>query len=454
MSLLATLDGFFADRAPIQPGDGIVVAFSGGPDSSALLGALARWRRGRRLALTAAHLDHGLDPGSAARARAAAGIARVLGVSLVTARCAVPALRRDGESLEAAARRLRYRFLETVRREHGARYVATAHHRDDQAETLALRLLQGTGLGGLAGISPRREALIRPLLSVGRAQLATWNELQGIEPVDDPTNRDPRRPRNLVRHHVLPALEKTSFQTGARLARLAAAAAAARSAVDRQLLTALAPSGEAGGIAIERRRLELLPAPLLQPALALLHRLAGAEHPPTVGGRSELARQLERGGKVGCHTGGGWLLASSDDRILLRRSTPSATAPFAYTLDVPGEVELPAGIGALRLSRQPVESWMFRPSSWRAGLSLALDAGDRITVRSRRPGDRIRPFGCSYHRRLKDVLIDRKVPRRERDRLPLLCVGSRVVWVPGVTVAEECRLPPGGRAWVAEWERP
>lgn len=453
MSLLATLDGFFADRAPIEPGDGIVVAFSGGPDSSALLGALARWRRGRRLTLTAAHLDHGLDPGSAARAHAAAGIAAALGVPFATARQAVPGLRRGGESLEAAARRLRYRFLEEVRRQQGARYVATAHHRDDQAETVVVRLLQGTGLGGLAAIAPRRGTLIRPLLSVGREELAAWIERHGIEPVDDPTNGDLRRPRNLVRRHVLPTLEKAPAQTATGLAGLATAAAAARSAIDRRLATVLAPRVTGGSIAIERRRLELLPEPLLQPALALLHRLAGAEHPPTTGGRSELARQLDRGGTVGCHTGGGWLLASSDDRILLRRSTPSVTAPFAYTLDVPGEVELPAGIGALRLSRQPVESWMFRPSSWRAGLSLALDAGDRITVRSRRPGDRIRPLGCSYDRRLKNVLIDRKVPRRERDRLPLLCVGRRVVWVPGVTVAEECRLTPGGRAWVAEWER-
>ena len=96
---------------------------------------------------------------------------------------------------------------------------------------------------------------------------------------------------------------------------------------------------------------------------------------------------------------------------------------------------------------------MFESSDWRAGLSLGLEAGDRITVRSRRPGGRIRPFGCSYDRRLKDVLIDRKVPRPARDRLPLLCQGSRILWVPGVTTDERCRLAAGESAWVAEWEK-
>ena len=93
---------------------------------------------------------------------------------------------------------------------------------------------------------------------------------------------------------------------------------------------------------------------------------------------------------------------------------------------------------------------MFATSSWRAGLALPLSAGDRITVRSRRPGDRLRPLGSPWERRLKDVLIDRKVPRQQRDRLPLLCLGRRVLWVPGVTIDDGCRLGTETEAWAAE----
>ncbi len=330
--------------------------------------------------------------------------------------------------------------------------MVTAHHRDDQAETVVTRMLQGTGPAGLAGIAARQGRVIRPLLDVPRARLVAWLERHGIEPVDDPTNRDLGRPRNLARHRLLPALGAGTPDLAADLSRLADTAAAARRAIDRRLLTALAPQARAGAVEIDRRRLESLPAELRAPAIALLHRLVGAEHPPTGGARLELERQLARGGRVGCDGGAGWQLVSAGSRLVLRRE-PSAATPFAYTVSVPGEVELPAGAGTVRICRRPARPWMFEPSCWRAGLSLALSAGDRITVRSRRPGDRIRPFGCSYDRRLKDVLIDRKVPRRERDRLPLLCVGESVVWIPGVTVADDCRLAPGERAWVAEWKQ-
>lgn len=461
MPVLTTLDGFFADRAStapsdgrasISPGEGIVVAFSGGSDSTALLHGLVLWARDRAVSLYAAHLDHGLDDGSASRARRAARIAAALNVPFIAARRPVSAMRHRGESPEEAARRLRYRFLEQVRVERGARYLATAHHRDDQAETVVLRLLQGTGPAGLAAMEPRKGALVRPLLELSRSQLAGWLRHRTPGPLDDPTNRDLAARRNFVRHRLLPALGSSAPDLHRDLAGLAVTAQCARRALDMRMSTALEPrSLPGGGLAVERGRLEQLPTVLLGPALALLHRRAGAETSPGVGVQRELARQLGVGGAVGCDCGAGWALASIGDRVALRRKT-LPPAPFAYTLAVPGRVELPAGNGALRLSRQTARPWMFRQSGRRVGFSLALNAGDRMTVRSRRPGDRIRPFGCSYDRRLKDLLIDRKVPRSERDRLPLLCVGGRVVWVPGVTLDERCRLTAEEKAWVAEWE--
>ena len=99
-----------------------------------------------------------------------------------------------------------------------------------------------------------------------------------------------------------------------------------------------------------------------------------------------------------------------------------------------------------------VSAWMLEGRPSRAALDLPLASGDDVTVRNRRPGDRIRPLGCRYSRRLKEVLIDRRVPRHERDRLPLLCLRGRIAWVPGVTVDDSFRLSPASRPWVARIE--
>ncbi len=104
----------------------------------------------------------------------------------------------------------------------------------------------------------------------------------------------------------------------------------------------------------------------------------------------------------------------------------------------------------VRIGRRAVEPWMFEGSPHRAALALPLVEGDRVTVRNRRPGDRLHPLGASGSRRLKDVLIDRRVPRHERERLPLLCVGGRIAWAPGVTIDERFRLDGHATAWVAE----
>ena len=158
-SLLEKLERFLVEEAATERSDRWVVAFSGGADSLALLAALARVAPRHGLELLAAHLDHGLDPGSAERAAAAAELAARLGVPSVTERRPVAERAATGESPEAAARRIRYEFLEEVRRHRRARSVATAHHADDQAETVLLRAAGGSGLPGLASIAPRRPRL-------------------------------------------------------------------------------------------------------------------------------------------------------------------------------------------------------------------------------------------------------------------------------------------------------
>lgn len=430
-----------------------MVAFSGGRDSTALLAALAD-RRDRAL-LLAAHLDHGLDPGSAERARRAARRAAALGVRVIVER-REPSSPSSG-GLEAAARRRRYRFLEQVRLREGARFVLTAHHRDDQAETVLLRLLQGSGSAGLAAIAPRWGAVLRPLLGVSRDQLAAWLNERGLPWLEDPGNRDLARARNLVRHRLLPRLAADDPTVAARLATLAEAARRAARVVGRAAASLADLRGEGADASLCVERLRRLPPELTPWALAALHRSAGRPYPPAGRVGRELARRLAGAGRLACDCGDGrrWIETGGRLRLVTAAARdPGPLRPFSYTLEVPGRVRLPEIGRALRLERRPVAGWMFRGEPGRAGLALPVGPGDRLQVRNRRPGDRIRPLGSRHRRRLKDVLIDRRVPRQERDRLPLLCVDGRIAWVPGVTIDEAFRLSPGGEAWVVEIESP
>lgn len=464
------LGRFLDDVAPTSPGDAVVVAHSGGADSTALLAALCSIAPRRGLRVLAAHLDHALVPGSAARAEAACELARRLGAEPLSERRPVPRLAHAGESPEAAARRVRYRFLEEVRHAHGARWIATAHHRDDQAETLVLRMLRGSGLEGLSGILPRRGHVVRPLLDVPRN---TLHDFLGhldcrLEILEDPSNRELSIPRNRVRRILLPHLGSDLGDLSERLARLAAAACGARAAIERRLTDEMELSETADRLPLDRFR--ALPEPLVPFALALLHRRAGAPHPAGRDARTELLRQLRDPGseEMGVDAGGGWRWERREGALVLGEAPPHRRAePFSYRLPAPrprgaeGALETAVRIeeidATLRLRRQSVAPWMFRGSRYRAALALPADGLDSLAVRSRRPGDRLRPLGAPGERKLKDVLIDRRVPRRDRDRLPLLTVGGRIAWVPGVTVDESFRLPARlreghGEVWTVELE--
>jgi tRNA(Ile)-lysidine synthase len=453
MEILGALEAFFRNEAPLGPGDCVVAAFSGGPDSTALLWGVSRLAARHGFRALAAHLDHATDGGSAGRAAAAARLAARLGVPFVTERRAVPALRLPGESPESAGRRERYAFLERVRREAGARWIATAHHRDDQAETVLLRLSYGSGLEGLAGIRPVHGAVVRPLLGLSRADLRAAVEAAGLTPLADPTNDDLGLPRNRLRHRLLPALEAAEPGLPERLARLAGRARAAGGALERRLERALSAPPVAGGVALGRGEFEKLPEPVRPFVLAALHRRAGAPYPAGAAARAELLRQLGGRGRAGCDCGGGWRWeAAAGDLLVLRRRREGERVPdFTYTLQIPGSLDIPELALRVEVSRRPVAAWMFRGSPRRAGLALPVAEGDRVTVRNRRPGDRLHPLGAGGSRRLKCVLVDRRVPRHQRERLPLLCVGERIAWVPGVTIDERFRLRAGETtAWVAE----
>ncbi len=329
----AAIAGFFSRRPALARtvrGASLAVAFSGGPDSTALLRALRvsaprfGWRP------VAVHVDHRLDDGAARRSREAGRVAARLGVSF---QVHVARSRPPGWSLEEWARAERYRLLAAAARSLRAAAVLTAHHRLDQAETVLLRVLFGSGAAGLGAMRPFSNRLglplLRPLLDLEPGSLRDYAALGGIEPVDDPTNRDCGPRRNFVRRRLFPVLAAEVPDLGDRLVRLARAARRAEPTVRRLLDDALCPRPGDQCCEVDVESLMRLPPPLWPAALARLHRLAGAAWPPTRKARGELARQLDRrrwkGRSVGCDCGGGWRWEQSRDRLrVFRRSASNA----------------------------------------------------------------------------------------------------------------------------------
>lgn len=205
-------------RAVLRRGETVLVACSGGPDSTALLDALARLAPPRRLRLAVAHVDHGLRPGSAAEADVVEAAAQRLGLSL--SRLVVD-VARDGASLQDAARRVRHRALRSLAADIGASAIALGHTADDQAETVLMRALAGATPRSLAAMGERDGALARPLLRVSRAQTGAYCRVLGLATVDDPSNRDPRHLRSRVRHELIPVLERVFPAAQRRLCVLA-----------------------------------------------------------------------------------------------------------------------------------------------------------------------------------------------------------------------------------------
>ncbi len=427
-----------------------VVAFSGGVDSTALALALAELAPMHDLAIDLFHVDHALDPGSGQRARAAAALAAEIGLPCTSERHPVSPARRRREGTEAAARRVRYAALEAFRVRIGGDRILTAHHRDDQIETVLLRLAAGSGLFGLAGIQPRRGAILRPLLGVGRSELAKFVAASGLAALDDPTNRELSFDRNRLRHLLLPHLLRREPGLASALAGVAAAAGRARNTLDLRLERLLVEEGRSTEPGLELEALFSLPEPLALLALDLLERRAGRERPTSTRSKRELLRQLA-GRSSGPVASGDGLVWKAADGFLTLTPPPAAVAAFSYILEAPGEVEVPEIQGRIRFSREPYAAWMRAGDRRRAALSIPGSDAPRVEIRNRRPGDQIRSLGAPGIRRLKELLIDHKVPYAERDALPLLLVDGTIAWVPGITIDDRFRLGDESLPWVAEW---
>ncbi len=416
----------------LHGGETVLIAVSGGADSVGLLDVLGELRPTLGLTLACVHVHHGLRAEADADADFVRCLCEMLDVPFhlerVAVRCEPP-----WEGLEAEARRARYAALEGRGSALGASRIATAHTADDQAETVLMRLLQGAGPRGLAGIAPARGPFIRPLLDTRREEIVSHLVSRGLGCVEDVTNRDPRFLRNRMRHDVLPFLTHVfgpgvveSLCRGADRIRGLVADLERQARSELRRLATRGPSGIVFHVAELLRRPEELAVQTLMLAAAELGetrpRRAAAQHAMRRLLLARAPRRSLRMGRLSMERSGPWL----------RVGPTPLPALVARPLHLPGSVDL-TELG-LRLDARCLEPGPdYAPPD--EARRVAFDA-DRLPaalgVRSRRPGDRFTPFGGPGERRLKSFLIDAGIPRWERSRIPLLEAAGDIIWVAGV----------------------
>ena len=453
-TLAARVLAAFRRRHLAPPHGRVLVALSGGSDSVALLLLMRTLeQRGDVVLAGAAHLNHQLrstesdDDESFCR-----DLTERLGVPFISERIDVTALARsEKRSIEDAARRARYAFFERAAVAVHADVIATGHTRDDQAETFLLRILRGAGTRGLGSIRPRRGRVIRPLLDVTRDDLRAFLAAAGEFFREDASNADVRIPRNRVRHELLPLLRtRFSPRMVEVLAREAELAQRDEDFLQQQAIDL------ARRIVLSENGSEIrLAAPALHAAHpALSSRVAQDVLERFSDGRAiALEHVTALLGLAGRASDGAIALPGQEavrvgQEVVLRpavRGRRTKVNSFVFPLSIPGEVRSGEWeIGAAEAAG-PVAARKWAAKGTEVGVQAAQVAFP-LAVRNRRPGDRFRPIGAPGQRKLQDFLVDRKVPRVERDALPLVVDGrDRIVWVPGQAVAEEFKVSDPSR---------
>ena len=390
-------------RLGVRANDRLAVAVSGGADSVALLHMLAALRSVHVL-----HVDHGLRPASADDARFVSAVASELGVPCAVLRVDVE----HGDSPEAAARQARYAALETAARDFDLDWIATAHTLDDQAETVLMRAVRGSGTGGLGGIRPVRGIFVRPLLDVRRDDLRAWLTERRLPWREDETNADTRFERNWIRNEVMPLVERRRAGAVAALARTAAFARA-----DDETLEAMASEvverAELDDAGVLFGDLRLVPRSIASRAVRQVC-WRFAERPTSTDVQLMLDSDGARCGSLVARRIGGGLAIMRDP------------APVPQPLPITGDVES--------------ADWGVRVGVGGEAMRWTCPApkDTRLMLRSRRPGDRVRTRAGS--RKVSDVLVDAKIPRALRDFVPILATEDAALAVVGLTT---CAAPSG-----------
>ena len=447
----------------LPPGVKIVAACSGGPDSLALVDLLADLRSDAGFQLFVAHVDHGLRGQDSERdAEFVRDFCTALALPFFCERIDVKGeIRRCGGSLEEVARKLRYEQLRRIAAEVGGAWIATGHHRDDQAETLLLNLLRGSGSRGLGAMRPRRGDVIRPLLCLNRTEILQYCYDAQLQPRYDASNDVPEFFRNRLRHELIPLMQR-EFSPALTdvLCRTADVLADEQQFVSdyvEQNVAVWSARTDRGyrldgltfsGLAIALQR-ELL-RNLLEKIRGDTQRIGftHVEQIRTLFLQEHGSRRLDLPGYCQARKSYRELFLETIAARGAASTEQAVDHDGTQPLDCPGETAFPEWGIVLRCTLH-TGNW---PETVKLGPTQA--AFDResvrgtLLVRGRRPGDLFRPLGAPGARKLKKIMIDQKIPLEQRDSVPILCDAEGILWVVGRQRSERGRLSANTREYI------
>lgn len=443
--LLAALQNTILQHDLIAPGDTVLVAVSGGADSVCLLHALHRLQQELQCALCAAHVNHMLRGSDADEDEAyVRTLCESLDVPLAVKRVDVRALAAaEKVTLEEAGRMARYAFFAEQRKVRSVQKVATAHNKNDQAETVLMRVMRGTGIEGLRGIQYRRaDQVIRPLLDIARADIEAYCRENGLRYQTDATNLEPAQTRSRIRNLLLPLLQEQFnpdiVSALARLAQNTGEDADFLDAYARRLYQRLnSPMPSHKPVVLHIESLQMI-GPAIQARLVLLA-AQDAMHAPDY--RLERKHILDILALCGQPTGTSLSLpqglqASVEYSWLYFKDSRQDTVPedkeFCIEAKAGGTYRLPNGAGRVTLAWEPAG---YRRAEGQMVLDRAAIGDAPLTLRSRRKGDRFIYDPSGKSKKLSRYLIDQKMPRDARDKMTLLCCGDVIAAIIGQRVA-------------------
>jgi tRNA(Ile)-lysidine synthase len=479
VNLESKVTDFIQRHSLVSPGELVVVAVSGGADSVCLLHVLAKWRKGLGIKLHVAHLNHQLrGVESEADAKYVSNLAASLGIPITIDRQDVAAYRIERNfSVEEAARELRYAFLARVAGEVGANRIAIGHTRDDQVETILMHILRGTGITGLCGLTPcspmaydrqgiswpakqNNLLVIRPLLDITREETTSYCQEHQLNPRIDSSNRSLSFFRNRLRLQLLPLLRQYNPSLHQALLRLADIAKEDNAFIEQQAsgLWDEVARQENNAIYLDRKQIASLPIALQRQLFrAAVTRLAGDAR-DIEASHIEAARSLldkPVGKRISLPHGficqGGYdelVIASTAEQSQLP-PCPFPPLPGEFPLKVPGKTvslgwKVIASIVGERLDSLSLRGVLnTSEGTYQINLVVDLDlhkTGTELFVRQRRSGDRFQPLGMSMPKKLQEFMVDAKIPRSWRDRIPIVCSPQQIIWVAGWRIDDRVKV--------------
>jgi len=426
----------------LSPGDLVLVAVSGGPDSVAMLHALHTQADDLGITLHVAHLNHGIR-GEASDLDEAfvRELAKSFGIQATVERVDVPAIAAAKHlGLEEAAREVRHEFLQRTADTIGARKIAVGHTADDRAESVLLNIIRGAGVDGLGSIRPVRGNIIRPLIDTWRSEIEAYVRENALPFRVDESNLDTTYTRNRVRHELLPMLERDyNPQARAALLRLTEIASNQSELIDQLTDRAIEQVTRGGGIDVGLF-LDLPTALRFEVLRSEIERLKGDLVDVSFEQVARVIDALETGDDFTITLPSGLVYAIQKGRSfrITHRECVPGVERFEAQLAIPGVTRIPEI--ELTITAETLDSATVTKIDPDTLLIDADAVCGVLRVCNPLPGDRITPFGMTGTKKLQDVFVDKKVSRFDRARAAVVVDDERILWVVGVVASESVRV--------------